>query len=81
MLRFRQQVIETAGFYNTAGFNDDTRAFLSIPARHDLARRMDCRFLATLVAEHRLDEDEAVEVAQALTVDLVRKAYRLERAA
>jgi glucuronate isomerase len=80
MLRFRQQVIETAGFYNTAGFNDDTRAFLSIPARHDLARRMDCRFLATLVAEHRLDEDEAVEVAQALTVDLVRKAYRLERA-
>ncbi len=79
MLRFRRQVIETAGFYNTAGFNDDTRAFLSIPARHDVARRMDCRFLAALVAEHRLDEDEALEVAHALTVDLVRDAYRLAR--
>ena len=77
MLRFRQQVSESAGFYNTAGFNDDTRAFLSIPARHDVARRMDCRYLATLVAEHRLTEDEAHELAQVLTVDLVRSAYRL----
>ena len=49
MLRFREQTTETAGFYNTVGFNDDTRAFLSIPARHDVARRIDCRFLATLV--------------------------------
>ena len=77
MLRYRQQVSETAGFYNTAGFNDDTRAFLSIPARHDVARRMDCRYLAALVAEHRLTEDEAFELARVLTVDLVRSAYRL----
>ncbi|HZY61910.1 MAG TPA: glucuronate isomerase [Edaphobacter sp.] len=77
MMRFRQQATETAGFYNTVGFNDDTRAFLSIPARHDVARRIDCAFLARLVAEGQLDEDEAFEVAQALTVDLARKAYKL----
>jgi glucuronate isomerase len=77
MRRFREQVIETAGFYNTAGFNDDTRAFLSIPARHDVARRMDAGFLARLVAEHRIDEDEAVELARELTVGLVKKAYKL----
>jgi glucuronate isomerase len=77
MLRFREQVTETAGFYNTVGFNDDTRAFLSIPARHDVARRIDCVWLARLVAEHRLDEDEAVELARDLAYNLVRKAYRL----
>ena len=77
MLRFREQATETAGFYNTVGFNDDTRAFLSIPARHDVARRVDCAFLAKLVVEHRLAEDEAFEVAHALTYDLVKKAYRL----
>jgi len=77
MLRFREQATETAGFYNTVGFNDDTRAFLSIPARHDLARRMDCSFLARLVAEHRLGEDEAFSVAHDLTYRLVKKAYRL----
>jgi glucuronate isomerase len=77
MLRFREQVTETAGFYNTVGFNDDTRAFLSIPARHDVARRMDCVWLARLVAEHRMDEDEAVEVARDLAYNLVRRAYRL----
>jgi glucuronate isomerase len=77
MMRFREQTTETAGFYNTVGFNDDTRAFLSIPARHDVARRVDCAFLARLVAEHRLDEDEAFAVAQDLTVNLVRKAYKL----
>jgi len=77
MLRFREQATETAGFYNTVGFNDDTRAFLSIPARHDVARRMDCAFLARLVAEHRLAEDEAFEVAQDLTYRLVKKAYSL----
>ena len=77
MMRFREQVTETAGFYNTVGFNDDTRAFLSIPARHDVARRIDCAFLARLVAEHRLDEDEAFAVANDLTVGLVRKAYKL----
>ncbi len=77
MRRFREQVTETAGFYNTVGFNDDTRAFLSIPARHDVARRMDCGFLAKLVVEHRIEEDEAHEVARALTYDLVKAAYRL----
>ncbi len=77
MQRFRELVTETAGFYNTVGFNDDTRAFLSIPARHDVSRRIDAGFLARLVAEHRIDEDEAVELAQELTVGLVRKAYKL----
>jgi len=77
MRRFRELVTETAGFYNTVGFNDDTRAFLSIPARHDVARRSDAAFLGRMVAEHQLDEDEAVELAQELTVGLVRKAYKL----
>ena len=77
MMRFREQVTETAGFYNTVGFNDDTRALLSIPARHDVARRVDCAFLGRLVAEHRLEEWEAFELVQDLTVNLVRKAYKL----
>ncbi|MDE3150207.1 MAG: glucuronate isomerase [Acidobacteriota bacterium] len=77
MMRFREQATETAGFYNTVGFNDDTRAFLSIPARHDLARRVDCAFLSRLVAEHRLEEDEAFEVAHDLAYGLAKKAYRL----
>jgi len=77
MRRFRQQTTETAGFYNTVGFNDDTRAFLSIPARHDVARRMDCGFLAELVADHRIDEDEAHDLAIDLTYNLVKKAYNL----
>jgi glucuronate isomerase len=77
MRRFRENVTETAGFYNTVGFNDDTRAFLSIPARHDVARRMDCGFLARLVAEGRLAEDEAHDVAYDLTYRLCKEAYRL----
>ena len=77
MRRFRERVTETAGFYNTVGFNDDTRAFLSIPARHDVARRMDCAWLAQLVADHRLEIDEAHELAHALTYGLVKQAYRL----
>jgi glucuronate isomerase len=77
MTRFREQATETAGFYNTVGFNDDTRAFLSIPARHDVARRMDAGYLARLVAEHRIGEDEAMELAQELTYGLVKKAYKL----
>jgi glucuronate isomerase len=77
MRRFRELTTETAGFYNTVGFNDDTRAFPSIPARHDLARRVDCAFLARLVSEHRLDEDEAFEVAKELAYTLAKKAYRL----
>jgi glucuronate isomerase len=77
MKRFREQTTETAGFYNTVGFNDDTRAFLSIPARHDVARRIDCAFLARLVAEHQLSESEAATLAHDLAYGLVKKAYRL----
>ena len=66
MRRYREAVTETAGFYCTVGFNDDTRAFLSIPARHDMSRRVDCAFLARLVAEHRLELDEVFEVAHEL---------------
>jgi glucuronate isomerase len=77
MRRFREQTTETAGFYNTVGFNDDTRAFLSIPARHDVARRVDCAFLARLVAEHRLDEESAHRVAADLAYRLPKQAYRL----
>jgi len=77
MQRYREQVTETAGFYNTVGFNDDTRAFLSIPARHDVARRMDCRFLATLVVEHKIGEDEAFELAPELAYGLAKRAYKL----
>ena len=77
MRRYRELTTETAGFYNTVGFNDDTRAFCSIPARHDVARRVDCAYLATLVATGRLDEDEAGEVAHDLAYGLVKKAYRL----
>lgn len=75
MRRFREFVTETAGFYNTSGFVDDTRAFASIPARHDLARRIDAGFLARLVAEHRLDLDEAMETAIDLTYRLPKLAY------
>ena len=77
MMRFRESTTETAGFYNTVGFNDDSRAFLSIPARHDVARRIDCSFLARLVAEHRIDEEESYEIAVDLAYGLARKAYRL----
>jgi glucuronate isomerase len=77
MKRFREFTTETVGFANTVGFNDDTRAYLSIPARHDMARRVDCAFLAKLVAEHRLDEDEAHEVASDLAYNLAKKTYRL----
>ncbi|MBL4917168.1 glucuronate isomerase [Szabonella alba] len=77
MRRFREATTETAGFYNTVGFNDDTRAYLSIPARHDVARRVDCAYLATLCASGRLDEAEASEVAHDLTYRLVKQAYRL----
>ena len=77
MLRDRQCVTETAGFYNTVGFNDDTRAFLSIPARHDVARRMDAGYLAKLVVEHQLREDEAMQLAADLAYSLVKEAYRL----
>jgi glucuronate isomerase len=77
MRRFRRMTTETAGFYNTVGFNDDTRAFLSIPARHDVARRIDCGFLAELVMEHRLEDWEAAELAQDLACNFAKQAYRL----
>ncbi|MBN1348896.1 glucuronate isomerase [candidate division KSB1 bacterium] len=77
MLRYRRMVTETAGIYNTVGFNDDTRAFPSIPARHDLARRIDSRFLADLVTEHVIDLDEAEEMIVDLSYNLVKKNYKL----
>lgn len=77
MMRFRQMTTETAGFYNTVGFNDDTRAFCSIPARHDVARRVDCAYLATLVATGRLHADEASDLARDLSYGLAKKAYKL----
>jgi glucuronate isomerase len=77
MRRFRETATETAGFYNTVGFNDDTRAFCSIPARHDVARRVDCAFLATLVLTGRLARDEAPELARELAYGLAKKAYKL----
>lgn len=77
MMRFRELTTESAGFYNTVGFNDDTRAFPSIPARHDVARRVDCAYLANLVTTHRLDEAEAHEVAQDLAYNLAKRAYKL----
>ncbi|WP_424639454.1 glucuronate isomerase [Embleya sp. AB8] len=75
--RFRRAVTETAGFSRTSGFVDDTRAFCSIPARHDMSRRLDCGYLAELVAEHRLDEDEAMEAAVDLVTVNPRKAFKL----
>ncbi len=75
--RFREMTTETCGFYNTVGFNDDTRAFCSIPARHDVARRSDCAYLANLVATGRLGLADAHEVAYDLTYRLAKQAYRL----
>ena len=77
MTRFREQVTETSGFYNTVGFTDDSRAFLSIPARYDLSRRMDANFLARLVARHILDIDEAEQVIRDLAYQLPKKVYGL----
>jgi glucuronate isomerase len=77
MIRFRQQTTETAGIENTAGFTDDTRAFCSIPARHDLARRVDANYLGGLVARHVIGMSDALEMARAMAYDLARHAYRL----
>ncbi len=77
MTRYRHMVTETAGFYNTVGFNDDTRAFLSIPARHDLSRRVDSNFLAGLVARHIIDIGQAKVLGNALAYELVKKTYNL----
>jgi len=77
MRRFRERTTETASIYKTAGFNDDTRAFCSIPARHDLARRMDANYLGGLVARHVIDESDARKMARALAYELVKTTYRL----
>ena len=77
MKRFRKRATETAGIYNTVGFNDDTRAFLSIPARHDLCRRVDSNFLAGQVVRHVIDIDEALQINQDLAYNLVKKSYKL----
>ena len=76
MTRYRHQVTETAGIYNTAGFNDDTRAFCSIPARHDLSRRVDANYLGRLVARHVIDIDDARTLARAMAYELARDTYR-----
>ena len=78
MTRYRELITETAGFYNTAGFNDDTRAFLSIPARHDLSRRVDANFLARLVARHQIEEEDAMLLIRELSGALARKTYKLD---
>jgi len=77
MRRFRERTTETAGIYKTAGFNDDTRAFCSIPARHDLARRLDADFLAGLVARHVIDKTDARRMARALAYELAKETYKL----
>jgi glucuronate isomerase len=77
MRRFSEMTTETAGFYQNVGFNDDTRVFPSIPARHDDARRIDCGFLARLVVEHCIEDREAAELAQDLAYNLAKRAYRL----
>ena len=77
MKRFRQSVTETAGIYNTVGFTDDTRAFLSIPARHDLSRRIDSNFLANQVAQHIITMNEAKSISKDLAYNLAKKAYKL----
>ncbi|MEO8685630.1 MAG: glucuronate isomerase [Devosia sp.] len=76
--RYLDQVIETAGFYNLAGFNDDTRALLSIPARHDVWRREICGFLANWVADHRLTQSSAEEIAKHLSYQAAKDAYRIK---
>jgi len=75
--RYQESVTEVAGFSRMSGFIDDTRAFCSIPARHDMSRRLDAAFLADLVAAHRLDQDEARETITTLVADQPRKVFKL----
>jgi glucuronate isomerase len=77
MLRYREQVTETAGLYNTVGFNDDTRAFPSIPARHDLSRRVDANWIAGLVVRGIVDMNDAEEMIRDTAYRLAKKAYKL----
>ena len=76
--RFLDRVVETAGLYNLAGFNDDTRAFCSIPARHDLWRRVSCDWLAGHVVQGLIDMADAAAMALDCAYRLPRRAYRLE---
>jgi glucuronate isomerase len=78
MQRYLDRVVETAGLYNTAGFNDDTRAFASIPARHDVWRRVSCNWLAGMVATGLIDEDDATAMALDCATRLAQRAYKLE---
>jgi glucuronate isomerase len=78
MRRFREAVTDAAGFYNTAGFVDDTRAFCSIPVRHDIARRVDAAYLASLVVQDRLPMDEAAETMADLSYHLPKRIFRLD---
>lgn len=77
MIRYREGITETASIYNTAGFNDDTRAFPSIPARHDLSRRLDCNYLAGLVSRHIITINQAHQMSRAMAYELVKKTYKL----
>lgn len=77
MARYFDQIMETAGIYNTSGFNDDTRAFCSIPARHDVWRRASANWAARLVVRHMIDMDDAHEMMTELAVGLARRAYKL----
>jgi glucuronate isomerase len=77
ILRFRSAVTETAGFYRTSGFIDDTRAFVSIPARHDMSRRLDCGFLARLVVEERVTLRAARQIARDTVDAIPREVFKL----
>jgi glucuronate isomerase len=77
MARFFDQVMETAGLYNTVGFNDDTRAFCSIPARHDVWRRVSANWVASLVTRHIVDMEDVSEMMKELAIGLAKRAYRL----
>ena len=79
MRRYLDSVMETAGLYNTAGFNDDTRAFASIPARHDVWRRVTCNWLAGAILTDLVDEEDARDMARQFAHHLARRAYGLER--
>jgi glucuronate isomerase len=78
MRRYLDRVVETAAIYNTAGFNDDTRAFASIPARHDVWRRVTCDWLARMVVTGVVDEEDAGEMAYEFAYDLAKRAYCLD---
>lgn len=80
MRRYFDAVMETAGLYNTAGFNDDTRAFPSIPTRHQVWRRASAEWVAGLVTSGRIDEDDAIEMMHDLAYGLAKRAYRLDEA-